>query len=68
MTHYTLTYVEGVVRCEDLEAMLFATAARMNLSICLETIPEYEDEDPCERDEEYDAYIDYLDYLEQGYD
>lgn len=31
MAYNTLTYVEGVVRCEDLEAMLFAATALMQL-------------------------------------
>lgn len=64
MTYYTLTYVKGVVRCDDLEAMLFATQH-------LETITE---EDPTEvfdeddYDQDYEDHLDYLDHVTQSYD
>ena len=64
MTHNTLTIVEGVLRCEDLEAMLLATAG---LRIRLYTIPEEEDWDD-DYDQEYENYLDYIDYIEQRRD
>lgn len=79
MAYNTLTYVEGVVRCEDLEAMLFAASATMQLRIRLDTIPEEEDyvinrNNPYymdysdDYDQDYEDYLDRLDYIEQSYD
>ena len=65
MAHTTLTYVEGVVRCEDLEEMLFAAAALTQLRIRLDTIPEEDEEDeepnPFRMDYGYDYVPEYDD-------
>lgn len=76
MTHTTMTYVPGVVRCEDLEATLLAAAAMQFAMIVVEdptevyVVDDAEGEDPYEEDydQEYEYYLEYMDYLEQSYD
>ena len=78
MTHYTMAYVPGVVRCEDLEATLLAAAANPQLAMIVEEDPtevfeedDVEGEDPYDEedyDQEYEYYLEYMDYLEQSYD